>query len=66
MIDIPIHPSTYEALLIGLCNCTKEEAKKIVDKLYIEQYGISREEHRKQIEKEWHEFDWTGRKFKNE
>jgi len=39
---------------------TRKEAKKLVDKMYLEQYGVSREEHRRQLEEEMKNLKWEG------
>jgi len=58
MLGFPIHPKAYEDLLVYMGNMTREKAKEVVDKLYLEQYGISREERAKQLEEEWKNLKW--------
>lgn len=58
-----IHPNTYEAFVMVLGGRTKEEAKKIVDKIYFEQYGVTREEGQRQVEEEAKNFKWTVKPY---
>jgi len=48
-----ISPNDLEAYLMTINNISKEAAKKIVDEMYKERYGISREEHRQQLQGTW-------------
>lgn len=58
-----ISANTYEALLITLGGLSKEKAKKIVDKLYLEQHGISREEFRKQSKERLENCKWESKPY---
>jgi hypothetical protein len=60
--EILISPHEYESLLMYYNNISREEAKKIVDQAYFKQYGVTREEHRKQSEEFWKNFDWNKSK----
>jgi hypothetical protein len=57
-----INPYDYESLLMIYNKITRKQAKKLVDKMYLEQYGVTREEHRKQSEEFWKNFDWNKSK----
>lgn len=53
-----VSPYTYESFLMVLQNLSREEAKKVVDKIYFDQYGVSREEYAKQLQEEFKNLKW--------
>ena len=58
-----INPYDYESLLMIYNKITRKEAKKLVDKMYLEQYGVTREEHQRQLEEELKNFKLEGFKY---
>jgi hypothetical protein len=49
MSEVALHPNVYENLLISE-GFSKEKAKKIVDQIYLKQWGLTMEEHTKQLD----------------